>query len=89
MPLKIICGRSGTGKTERLFSAFANSAANKRIWLVPESFSSEAERMAVERLGGLGPNGAEVYSFRRMARAVREQFAAFGREYLTAADRVL
>lgn len=89
MPLKIICGRSGTGKTERLFSAFANSAAKKRIWLVPESFSSEAERMAVERLGGLGPNGAEVYSFRRMARAVREQFAAFGREYLTAADRVL
>ncbi len=89
MPLKIICGRSGTGKTERLFSAFANAAAEKRIWLVPESFSSEAERLAVERLGGLGPNGAEVYSFRRMARAVREQFGAFGREYLTAADRVL
>ena len=89
MPLKIICGRSGTGKTERLFSAFANSTAEKRIWLVPESFSSEAERMAVERLGGLGPNGAEVYSFRRMARAVRELFPTFGREYLTAADRVL
>ncbi|MBQ1935750.1 MAG: PD-(D/E)XK nuclease family protein [Clostridia bacterium] len=89
MSLKLLCGRSGTGKTERLFSEFASSQAKKRILLVPESFSSEAERIAVGKLGGLGPNGAEVYSFRRMARAVREQFGSFGREYLTATDRVL
>lgn len=89
MSLKLLCGRSGTGKTERLFSAFAASTAQKRILLVPESFSSEAERLAIARLGGLGPNGAEVYSFRRMARAVREQFGNFGCEYLTPTDRVL
>lgn len=89
MSLKLLCGRSGTGKTERLFSAFAESKAKKRFLLVPESFSSEAERLAVDRLGGLGPNGAEVYSFRRMGRAVREQFGSFGCEYLTPTDRVL
>lgn len=89
MSLKLLCGRGGTGKTERLFTAFAESKAEKRILLVPESFSSEAERLAVVRLGGLGPNGAEVYSFRRMARAVREQFGDFGWKYLSATDRVL
>ena len=74
--LKLLLGRSGTGKTELLLETIAREAgARPQILVVPEQHSHDMER-ALCRLGGNAVSlGAEVLSFTRLANRV---FSVYG-----------
>lgn len=72
--LQLITGRSGSGKTHRLFDAMeqrllSNPAA--RLWLlVPEQASYENEKLLLTRFGEQLSQRVQVLSFSRMADTV-------------------
>ena len=69
MSLKLICGASGSGKSEYLFGEIIERAAKDRdknhIVLVPDQFSQEAQRILVEKNSGAILN-IDVLSFNRL-----------------------
>lgn len=67
MGLRLIIGRSGSGKTELCLKDINNKQKdNKRlIYIVPEQYSLQAERELVRATGGI--LSAVVLSFRRLA----------------------
>ncbi len=68
--LNLILGRADTGKTARVVDALrAHQRAGERaIFLVPEQYTYEAERLLAESLGGL--LGVQVFSFDRLIERV-------------------
>ncbi len=68
--LRIITGRTGSGKTRRVRSVIADIAKlnfDKAIIIVPEQFSFETERAMLSLLGNEKVNNTEVLSFSRLA----------------------
>lgn len=68
--LRIITGRTGSGKTRKVRSVIADIAkmsSDKAIIIVPEQFSFETERAMLSLLGNEKVNNAEVLSFSRLA----------------------
>ena len=68
--LRIITGRTGSGKTRKVRSVLADIAKNspdKAIIIVPEQFSFETERAMLSLLGNEKVNNIEVLSFSRLA----------------------
>lgn len=68
--LRIITGRTGSGKTRFVRSVIADiakTAPNKAIIIVPEQFSFETERAMLNLLGNEKVNNAEVLSFSRLS----------------------
>lgn len=68
--LRIITGRTGSGKTRKVRSVIADIAklnSGKAIIIVPEQFSFETERAMLTLLGNEKVNNAEVLSFSRLA----------------------
>ena len=68
--LRIITGRTGSGKTRKVRSVLADIAKNspdKAIIIVPEQFSFETERAMLYLLGNEKVNNIEVLSFSRLA----------------------
>lgn len=68
--LRIITGRTGSGKTRKVRSVIADIAKNsadKAVIIVPEQFSFETERAMLSLLGNEKVNNAEVLSFSRLA----------------------
>ncbi len=70
--LKLIVGVVGSGKTSRVFDAIAKRAKAQKtsILLVPEQFSSTAERMVYRRFGNEGIAQVQVLSFRTLAERI-------------------
>ena len=68
MKLKIIYGRSGSGKIKYLFKYIKGIIKNpQKIYIItPEQFSFTAEKKLLEEVGGAAIN-AEVLTFSRMA----------------------
>ncbi len=67
--LRIITGRTGSGKTRKVRSVIADIAkksSDKAIIIVPEQFSFETERAMLSLLGNGKVNNAEVLSFSRL-----------------------
>lgn len=81
--LQLILGRSGAGKTERVYGELCDLAWAGRgglILLVPEQFSFESERTLLARLGPRLAGRVQVLSFTRMAeRVFREVGGLVGR----------
>jgi ATP-dependent helicase/nuclease subunit B len=68
--LNLLLGRAGTGKTPRIVESLRERqrAGERAIFLVPEQYTYEAERLLAEALGGLV--GIQVFSFDRLAQRV-------------------
>ncbi len=74
--LRIITGRTGSGKTRKVRSIIADIARNeadKSIIIVPEQFSFETERAMLSLLGNRKANNTEVLSFSRLAEKILEK----------------
>ncbi len=66
--LKLVYGKSGTGKSTYIFNKIKEEILNKeKIYIItPEQFSFTAEKRLLEKAGGAVIN-AEVLTFSRMA----------------------
>ncbi len=85
MPVRLILGRAGTGKTRQCLDALLaelekSDESRRLILLVPEQASFQMERTLAIRAPRHGYWRAEVLSFSRLARRVFEQV---GREPVT------
>ena len=78
MSLRIIYGKSGSGKSEFCFSEIANLIEKeKKIYIItPEQFSFTAEKKLMEKMDKLEKNvaiNAEVITLSRMAFRVLQE----------------
>ena len=78
MSLKIIYGRSGTGKSTYIFNEIAKKIENKlkrKIYIItPEQFSFTAEKKLMDSVKTKAVIDAEVLTFNRMAyRVIQEK----------------
>ncbi len=89
MPLKIIYGRAGSGKSHACLDAAEKLiAANDGdvIFIVPEQFSLMTERKLADRMHGVG-GGFDVLSFERMASRVFSQVGPVYAVYMTGSGK--
>lgn len=73
MGLRFIIGRAGTGKTTLCMEEIikqANTGEKRQVLIVPEQFTSQAERDLIEKTGQNAILTAEVLSFGRLAHRV-------------------
>lgn len=71
--LRFVLGKSGTGKTEYLYSKLAelaNSGENRIIMLIPDQSSFETEKVFLDRLGAKKCQNVKVFGFSRFCRYV-------------------
>lgn len=78
MSVKVIYGRSGTGKSTYIFNEIAKkieSRTTKKIYIItPEQFSFTAEKKLMDSVGTGAVIDAEVLTFNRMAyRVIQEK----------------
>lgn len=73
MGLRFIIGRAGTGKTTLCMEEIIrqqNTGTKRQVLIVPEQFTSQAERDLIEKTGQNAILTAEVLSFGRLAHRV-------------------
>ena len=72
MSLRLICGKSGTGKSEICFSEIVDriNTKNKIYMITPEQYSFATEKRLLEKFKNEAVIGAEILSFARMAHRV-------------------
>ena len=90
--LRLITGRAGTGKTAAVMDEIALAAARgegKRLLIVPEQYSHEAERELCRRCGDRLSLYAEVFSFTGLARRVASRVGGGAAKYLDGGGRLL
>lgn len=85
--LRIITGRSGSGKTREMLNLMKKS--KDAIYIVPEQYSFAAEKKVTEFFGMSGMGFPSVYSFRRLAYYIEELYGGFCGENLAGAGRVM
>lgn len=73
MSLKLILGRSGSGKSTYMLNDM--SADSDALYIVPEQFSFSAEKKIIDAFGYSGLGNPQVLSFMRLADSV---FAKYG-----------
>ena len=75
MSLRLICGRSGTGKSEFcLNEAIERINSNSKIYIItPEQFSYSVEKKLIEKKESGAIINAEVLTFKRMAYRVENE----------------
>ena len=71
MPVEIIIGQIGSGKTERCIQGMREVQekypGHRCVMLVPSHYSHETEKLITEEFGGTGLNNIEVLSFEKLA----------------------
>lgn len=90
--LRLIIGRSGSGKTERITEMLAEEAKmgeNRLFLIIPEQYSFVSERALLRRLGPADANRIQVLSFTRLAQAVFREMGGLAGEMLDEGDRAL
>ena len=84
--LKLILGRSGSGKTQKirkeLGTAVESGRYSKVCLLVPEQFSFESERVLYSQLGAQKSIKVEVVSFTRLANLVFREYGGLAKNYV-------
>ncbi len=75
MSLRLIYGKSGTGKSEQILKETSNLIENKeKIYIItPEQFSFTLETKLLETIKGESVINAEVLTFNRMAHRVKSE----------------
>lgn len=70
MPIEIIAGGVGSGKSRRLYEQMlknlAENKGSRAVLIVPEQFSYTAEKTLSKAIGGLGINGIDVATFSKL-----------------------
>jgi ATP-dependent helicase/nuclease subunit B len=95
MSLRLIYGRSGTGKSyfcmqeirKILEDQLRGQPKRPLILLVPEQYSMQAERALVQTAPRGGAIDAQVLSFRRMAYRVFNEVGGFTRRHISPSGR--
>lgn len=87
--LKLIIGRSGTGKSTLLLHRACEQSGRQNILLVPEPQSHETERRLCQVGGARVSLYAEVLTFSRLANRVFQTAGGMGREELDNGGRLL
>lgn len=89
--LQFILGRAGSGKTTEVFSRVAAALHDGKspVLLVPEQFSFETERAAVERFGMKDAARVQVLSFTRLAERVLRQVGGVAEQVMSDVTRTL
>ena len=86
MSLRLIYGRSGSGKTffclEDIKKKLAEEKETSLVLIVPEQFSMQAEKNLIKTVGDQGLRSAEVLSFKRMAYRVFNEVGGVARQYI-------
>ena len=68
MSLRLVYGRSGTGKTSFCFKEIGENINNNKIYIItPEQFSFTAEQNLMNAVNSKAVINAEVLTFERMA----------------------
>ena len=77
MPITIVTGGTGSGKSSYLYDTMlknlAGNKASNAVLIVPEQFSYTAEKTLSKRLGGLGINNVEVATFSKLLNSIVPQ----------------
>jgi len=90
--LTLYLGKAGTGKTGAVIAEIKKAVEEKkgrRIMIVPEQYSHEAERELAEACGDSLSLYAEVLSFTALARKLSAQLGGAAAEYLDKGGRLL
>lgn len=90
--LTLLWGRAGSGKTTHIVNEICSRAKNGEsglVWLVPEPFSHECERLLAKAGGPAVCLSAEVMTFGRMADRVLTPYGAGARGLLSEGGRLL
>lgn len=85
--LRIVTGRSGSGKTETLIRLMKN--AENAIYIVPEQYSFAAEKKITQYFGISGMGNPNVYSLRRLGHRLEEMFGTEEKQDITPSGRVM
>lgn len=85
--LRIITGRSGSGKTDEIFRMMKSSESP--IYIVPEQYSFAAEKKITRVFGMSGMGNPEVYSLKRLAYHFEELYGGNTCEDLSKAGRIM
>lgn len=90
--LRLIIGRTGSGKTELIYSEIEkiiNSEKSSPVLIVPEQYSFETEKNIIRRLGAKKADRVGVYSFTFLAKLLLKQAGvSFGGE-ISDSDRAM
>ncbi len=74
MPVEIITGQIGSGKTEYCINGIRElhkaEPQARCVMLVPSHYSHETEKLLIDEFGGTGLNNIEVTSFEKLARTL-------------------
>ena len=70
MGLKLICGMSGTGKSEYIYNKIKQNPSKKTYIITPEQFSFSAEKRLVNNIENGAVLNSEVITFNRMAHRI-------------------
>lgn len=91
MSLKLIYGRTGTGKSQYCFNKIKEKIdSDKPIYIiVPEQFSYTAEKRLLETLDSSSSINAEVISFKRMAERIFTEIGGKTKTNLTEAGKAM
>ncbi len=91
MSLKIVTGRSKSGKSCYIYNKIKElvDCGNEVILLVPEQYTHAAERRLLENIGSIKDNGAEVFSFMRLAAITEKRLGLSSTEKIDAAGKAL
>lgn len=72
MPVKIITGNIGSGKTryciDAIWEKHTADPSHRCVMIVPSHYSHETEKMIIDEFGGTGLNNIEVTSLEKLAR---------------------
>lgn len=87
--LTILCARAGQDMLRELLERMSRSQAGRRLLLVPEQYSHDAERAICRILGNAGGRNCEVLSFTRLWARVSDAAGGGATAMLDAGGRML
>ena len=87
--MRILTGRAGSGKTQRLFAEMIQNRETRHILIVPELYSHEYERELARQTHNTGGQFCEVLTFRRAAHRVFAEAGGLADTVLSQAGRLL
>ncbi|MBQ4624792.1 MAG: ATP-dependent nuclease subunit B, partial [Clostridia bacterium] len=90
--LRIWLGRTGTGKTHRVYAEMAenmNHGTGNMLLLVPPQASHNTERLLAQRLGDRAPLFAEALTFKTLATRIFEVGGSLAESYIDDNGRML
>ena len=88
MSLRFVYGRSGSGKTDFLFSKIFETKRPSVI-IVPEQYSFTAEERLSKTAGIHGPGGIEIFSFGRLAWRILSAHEGAAARHIDAAGKAM